>query len=549
MLPMKQRRWDRTRRALFNAACVTRIVAALLLMFAVLSTPPWEPSPLQRLTTRPQKPQSQHVLGSEGSDDALGDRLRREQIGLLRHSLASKERLRRLMELSTTPNTSTTSDVFNASWGNATNSSQQLQQQELDKLQAEIQALRSSLEHKRHEIEVEEQMLEHKEGEVHTDLEIEWSWTALAASVVLLCCCALCQFACAAFSIYVAYIEGVASTYDTLLGEDKDASAGDDKDSKITGAKMEGILRIVHREMRMMMLYPFIPLLALLDPRATCKDGLPTWIYLIYFPLLIRSKLIELRILRQLDASLLSLAFGFALGALDHADWVTDGFFPVQAYLCDDVATDAFARAMQQSAFPFLAPLVLTLRFWGIATILLSAATFAQQAGGSHSKLQTGEGVQFDCLHAAADVPGFGGLAAFCEKEVDTRAEGNNSNITPLILSVTKVLIENDCQFWLQASFIGLTWKQTDMSAKSVLVFSVGVGLASAIYKVAMTLKMSVRFLGSGYDDGPQIGIVGIVVQIPSLFMIVWTILKLYFAFACDETHLWNLTSGCVVAT
>ena len=45
------------------------------------------------------------------------------------------------------------------------------------------------------------------------------------------------------------------------------------------------------------MLYPLIPLLGL--SQTTCDNGAPTWIYAVYFPLLVRAKCLEWKLLKK----------------------------------------------------------------------------------------------------------------------------------------------------------------------------------------------------------------------------------------------------------
>ena len=127
------------------------------------------------------------------------------------------------------------------------------------------------------------------------------------------------------------------------------------------------------------LLYPLIPLLA--SPATTCEAGMPAWAYIIYAPLLFLTKMHELYMIYEKGYgskkgmaavwwALTSLAFW--LGMLEHADWFTDGGFPVQAYKCGHQATNAFGAAFQESWMYGFAPTLVMLNFWGVATLLLT---------------------------------------------------------------------------------------------------------------------------------------------------------------------------------
>lgn len=101
--------------------------------------------------------------------------------------------------------------------------------------------------------------------------------------------------------------------------------------------------QVARREMRMMLLLPLLPLLAL--PYTTCSEGSPLWLYAIYVPFLLRSKYVELELMQALPAEFpdqaeSALPWGFWLwldflvfGPLEHLDFFTDGAAPIQADL------------------------------------------------------------------------------------------------------------------------------------------------------------------------------------------------------------------------
>eukprot|EP00439_Symbiodinium_sp_Y106_P036908 s1514_g4.t1 len=203
----------------------------------------------------------------------------------------------------------------------------------------------------------------------------------------------------------------------------------------------EKIGRVLRQEMRLMMLYPVISILAAAD--SSCEKGMPLWGYALYIPLLLRAKWIEIKILRALnedrrgflDWSNIFLAPGFWLGCLEHADWFTDGALPVQAYLCGPSVTERFAESFELSMAWPLAPIVRMLHFWGLLTVDHGWKQAAQETG---------------CLSERA-----------------------------LLTSVSKVFLENVAQLWLQASFFALIFGRLHHTGKVKLLISMGLGLIS----------------------------------------------------------------------
>lgn len=297
--------------------------------------------------------------------------------------------------------------------------------------------------------------------------------------------------------------------------------------------------RIVRREMRLMVLYPLIPLLGF--SQSTCENGSPTWLWAIYLPFLIRVKILEWRILRRLGESNWDIFtnIGFVFGILDALDWFTDGAFPIQAVKCDRFATVPFQFAFHESMSWFLVPLVGTLRFYGLAYMLLSAAAFSQFATGipfaNHE-------VPFAIAKAsAADVAGMGALAGYIEKYIVPN--GNGKGFSKILLVITKVLVENCLQLSLQVSFFALTMDMTNESAQAKMLVSIFLGIVCAVYKWAMGMHAIWVFYN---DTGAVLFVVaGLVLNMITPCVIAWVAAKLYFVYACDS-HLWNITSGCV---
>ena len=69
-------------------------------------------------------------------------------------------------------------------------------------------------------------------------------------------------------------------------------------------------------------------------------------------------------------------------------------------------------------------------------------------------------------------------------------------------------------------------------------------GLLSATFKSAVAIKENFALASSDCEHY----IFGLFLSWPpvlALGMVLWSVAKIYFAFQC-ESHMWNLTSGCV---
>merc|ERR1712176_626568 len=115
---------------------------------------------------------------------------------------------------------------------------------------------------------------------------------------------------------------------------------------------------------------------------------------------------------------------------------------------------------------------------------------------------------------------------------------GGDKGFGTFLVTIGKVLVENCAQLWLQASYFAVVFEHTSHSAKLKLLASIGLGCASALHK-------SLVLLASLDDACLLFGAVSCVVLI--FAMVAWTCAKLYFSYVC-ESHMWNLTSGCVPA-
>ena len=208
-----------------------------------------------------------------------------------------------------------------------------------------------------------------------------------------------------------------------------------------------------------------------------------------------------------------------------------------------------------------LAPLIRTLHFWGLLTMILSFAALAQQLLGA---VDSGE--RHDL---AADVPGFGAVAAWYEEQDpdwNQAAEDGGRCLSEraLLTSISKVFLENVVQLWLQASFFALIFKRLHHVGKAgeslrvvrehlehlalvgevKLLISMGLGLISCLVKVLPIAVGLCRALINGSIRW-EISLVILLGQMVAVLGVAWTAAKLYQSFHC-ESHIWNLTSGCV---
>lgn len=365
--------------------------------------------------------------------------------------------------------------------------------------------------------------------------------------VLLICLCAACQCICCSFICgthcfsshmtgagnYGVWSEFEASkmSWAALCGCSARSVAADSVGKEGADAELAMLLR---REARYMLLLLLIPLAC--AGWTTCEGGMPTAAYVLYAVFLLRSKAMEICILLNIKAEAIAYVF-MLLGMFDHFDWFTDGAYPVQAYMCDADLTDKFADAFLESNVPFMAPAVRALRFWGLAALLLLAAGLTQQQTVSWN-LAPGL--------FAADVSGMAGVACVLDKGDECGYQNG-----PLVVTVTKVIVENLCQTWLQASGYALSFNATGGAAKRKLLASLGVGLLVASAKSLQNVWNASKLLRSQIRrDRFEWGYIHVfsaqcVTSALAWAMVAWVVAKLYFAHHC-ASHVWNLTSGCV---
>ena len=97
-----------------------------------------------------------------------------------------------------------------------------------------------------------------------------------------------------------------------------------------------------------------------------------------------------------------------------------------------------------------------------------------------------------------------------------------------------KVLIGYCMQLWLQSSFYAVTFDFTGKEAKVKIIISMICSTIQALIRCKLIL--------------PKLGGLGAFLSLIALFAIGWSGAKVYYTYHCDS-HLWNLTSGCVVIT
>lgn len=371
---------------------------------------------------------------------------------------------------------------------------------------------------------VDDETAEDRE-EAH-ELLISWSSQTWFYAWLFGVCCVCCPMGCAGGACFIA------------VGKDIVPDDSRHRDQGYGNLELESdeddmLLKLLRRECRLMLLYPLIPIA--LAPWTTCGEGMPSWGYALYVPFLLRAKYIEWKILQGLNETGRVLSLGFVLGVLDHADWFTDGAFPVQAFMCEPDATASFAKAFHQSwAWP-AAPLVQSLHFWGlVASLLITSASAQQLLGMAGIWSVTGHPSDDFSEHAmaAAELCGFGAVS----DKYSARIKGG-VRMGKLTAVFIRILLENCFQLWMQSSFFGLTFELTSDEGKTKVLLSLGLGLFSAIYKSILGFReVDAYVAGPGYFIPPFF----------ALLTVAWTLAKLYYSFACTETHLWNLTTGCV---
>merc|ERR1740130_122193 len=105
------------------------------------------------------------------------------------------------------------------------------------------------------------------------------------------------------------------------------------------------------------------------------------------------------------------------------------------------------------------------------------------------------------------------------------------ANVHNITMMVVKVLIGNCMMLWLQSSFYAVTFDNTGPEAKIKICISM---IASAVQAV-LRCKLLI----------PKLGAIGAAMSGIAMLVVVCSGAKVYFTYNCDS-HLWNLSSGCV---
>eukprot|EP00438_Fugacium_kawagutii_P019985 Skav217090 [mRNA] locus=scaffold2169:286597:287421:- [translate_table: standard] len=122
-----------------------------------------------------------------------------------------------------------------------------------------------------------------------------WNVGALLCAAILLlcptCCCGLC-----ALGNWMCFHKARKREYARLEEISEDSSDSDRPNLNcyhpwvlsFWNLDNRKLVEVLHQEIPLMLICPFLALLA--APWTTCEQGAPSWIYLIYFPLLARSR-------------------------------------------------------------------------------------------------------------------------------------------------------------------------------------------------------------------------------------------------------------------
>ena len=354
-----------------------------------------------------------------------------------------------------------------------------------------------------------------------------------------------------------------------------------------TGMDWDQLGRQVRTEARLMLLVALLPLGS--APWTSCLGGSPTWLYVLYLPFLLRSKVVEYQIIKKFGIEWgPALLFEYGMGVLEHLDWFTDGAFPVQAYMCEPGITAAWAAAFDQSWGWVWAPIIRVLHFCGVVVLVLILSAVAQQSAvvpfwywdsdlpdfrlwdqqnmdkqkdfpvESRWPLQLiKERNQASRAALSADTACFAAVAMLSDKKADEAGNKCWATSQPTFhaadsfvvtcgrlrsrqysMVLFKVVLENLGQLYLQVSFYSILFDDLSPSARFKLLVSIGAGLLAAfrrLFDVACRLQHNGLHVCFGWT----------LYVLPGMMILLWVSLKLYFAHTCPH-HQWNFSTGCV---
>eukprot|EP00931_Biecheleriopsis_adriatica_P117635 TRINITY_DN93135_c0_g1_i1.p1 TRINITY_DN93135_c0_g1~~TRINITY_DN93135_c0_g1_i1.p1 ORF type:complete len:417 (-),score=70.12 TRINITY_DN93135_c0_g1_i1:124-1374(-) len=301
----------------------------------------------------------------------------------------------------------------------------------------------------------------------------------------------------------------------------------------------------------------------------------------------------EISVLKQLGV-LRSRARYAVLGILEDLDLFTDMAFPFIVRACDDSLDEQWTESWREvpTVGPLLAGLVSTLKFWGIALIVILLQVLVSGLLGLYSmgrtvqerrktNLRSAESTQFRINGSiffgwarSAETANLPSVAMLCEElasqkkwlfhprkssadanqarldfihdKIDTtklaKSEVNDFEEQERVESAgriyfamaifIKAFLGNALSLWFQGSFMALTFDMTTPEAKIKIIFSM----------VISAIQAAVRCCSAS----AKLGIPGFLISSFIMAFIVWSFVKVYHAYACPD-HLWNLTSGCVL--
>eukprot|EP00438_Fugacium_kawagutii_P026096 Skav226887 [mRNA] locus=scaffold1187:470623:473202:+ [translate_table: standard] len=363
----------------------------------------------------------------------------------------------------------------------------------------------------------------------------------LCVAILLLCpagCCAYCAWInCRYFpwsckqgydqlpqSREVSRIESVVSATSNGSSEassdtEANVSAAHHLVSKLWSFEDRKLGEVLRQEVLLMLMCPVLALLA--APWTTCEAGSPSWLYLVYLPVLARSKWVELQLMlsRQVQSEYR------------------------QALACDlngFQITERWASAWDGSSAGWFVPVVQTFHVpvSGLAFLAFCLGAGTQQVLGAMASTSA---------EILADLASMHGLAELSGRTSDNPDEAKRNRL--VFVGVCKVALENIPQLLLQSSFLALVFDRLTPLGRTKVLFSILLGLLSASQKILEAIRELVTAIcqvGAEWNYVQWLfASVFSVFFMLAVVAVLWTVIKLYFVFHC-ETHLWNLGSGCV---
>jgi len=314
----------------------------------------------------------------------------------------------------------------------------------------------------------------------------------------------------------------------------------------------------LRREMRIFaLIVPFLPALCegvavvasvvnVDIPHTRCNHGAPWWVLVLVVPLVIRSKVLELRISQFLKLEWrnqwFDLVWHLITGSLAQADWFLDGIFPLQLAQCGPEITEALLDRMV--SYTWLTPLVKWLGFLGVAVFCLTTAMFTQLFIATAPlealpMITVNTGWQEE-IALAASVAGFEIVSAkYQEMAVDSTVE--------ILLCWTVVLVEHCPQMMMKLTFFAFFYKNLNTSGRAQLWVSLAMSLITSTWKMAKCLKRAWQ-LWRGQSRNQihtrQIVCITMPLMMMAIVALLYIFLDVLLTFFCDS-HDWTVLGGC----